>query len=274
MRLKKYILTLFFIVVGFSKLFACPTATNVLVLNGDTVYIYMNSLPTELVRRDTVARRSRIEMHLFGDGGICFSSGSGDSYEIKWKIENNQLYLTGIYSWCYDSDSIKADLNELFEEVIKGKVKANWVSGKVRGGKELIFHHVGIIPVFEKEFEFEFFEGKLLSIDTLDDWKSIRSIYTRNNEKWNRFIYTSIDWESLPELQEPIRVILRISANEDGEIDQVEFRRSDDEILRQEAARVLKLMPWEAFFFRGEHVRRQRFIQIVFSEENRERFGR
>jgi len=275
---RKYILTIFFVATGFAKLFACPEATNILILNGDTASIYLNSLPSELQKSNLAVRRCRVVTHLFGDdGSIWVNSGSMYEFEITWEIKNDQLYLTGIYSWGYERDSIKADLSELFQEVVNGKIKANWVSGKVRGGKKLIFYHLGLIPIYEKELEFEFFEGRLLNVTTFDNSRT-RLSYRQNREKLPNFIYRNIDWDNLPQQQMPVVVAVEFWSNEDGTINEVQVtRKSDIEIFNQEAVRVIKSIPdFDVVYRKGQHFPAAAWgmTSIVFSEENREKFGR
>ena len=51
---KKYILSRLFILTGFVGAFATPQAPNRLVYNGDTIYVYLNLLPDEFYKIDTV----------------------------------------------------------------------------------------------------------------------------------------------------------------------------------------------------------------------------
>ena len=132
------------------------------------------------------------------------------------------------------------------------------------------------MPVFKKEMEFEFLEGKLMNVKTFDNSKSRESTYRQEDRKRANFIYTNIDWDNLPKQQMPLRVITRFSANEDGKIDDVEvMRKSDNEIFNQEAVRVIKLIPdWDVVFLRGQFSRQWFTMPITFSEENREKYGK
>ena len=278
----KYILTSLFIVIGFVGAFATHQIPDKLICNGDTLSVSLD-LPDEFYTPDTVIFDSFeyinhiLTVNLFGDKKTCISTACGRGYQAKWEVVGNQLYLTGIYSCCYYEDSIKADLSSLFkaEKIINGKVKADWVSSKytAQGGERLFLSYD--ISVFKKEFEFEFLEGKLVNIKIFDNSKSKKSIYSHDDVKLLNFIYTNIDWNILPAF-EPVRVTLRFSANEDGKIDEVEFiRKSDDEILNQEALRVIKSIPeWDVIYLQGRHSRQYFTIPILFKEENREKYGR
>jgi hypothetical protein len=192
-----------------------------------------------------------------------------------WEISENQLYLTGIYSCCYSEDSIKADLNLLFKEkVINGKVKADWITKKnVQGGKGFIFWNYEM-PVFKQEFEFEFFNGKLLKTKTFDNSNSKKSNYTNNEIKLTKFIYSNIEWTNLPIQNDSIRIYVRFSANKNGKIDKVKIiKRSDIKIFNKETVRVIKSIPdWDVVYKKGQFCRQDFFMPIIFSKEIRENF--
>jgi len=279
---KRCILTKLLIVTGFVGAFATYPIPDKLVYNGKNFSVYLNILPDEFYKIDTVTFDSLeyinriLTVDLFGDKKGCQTTACVD-FLASWEIEKNQLYLTGIYSCCYYEDSIKADLTSLFKEkVINGKVKADWVSSKeiVQGGEELNFISYDI-PVFKKEIEFEFLEGKLLNINTFDNSKSRQSVYSQNAEKLLNFIYTNIDWDNLPKQKKPIRVITRFSANENGKIDDIEVtKKSENEIFNQEAIRVIKSIPdWDVIYVKGQLYRQYYSMPILFSEENRKKYG-
>ena len=272
--------------MGSIEAFATPQAPNILVYNGDTIFVFLNVLPDEFYKIDTVTVDSSnnkyinhiLNVNLFGDKKGYFTTACWAGFRSAWEIVENQLYLTGIYSCCYNQDSLKADLTSLFKEkAINGKVKADWINSDVtvKGGKELTFFY-NEIPVFKKEIEFVFQAGKLINIQTFDNSKSRESAFHQNQNKMISFIYSNIDWDNLPAQQMPLRVIAKFSANEDGKIDEVEvMRKSDHEIFNQEAVRVIKLIPdWDVLLIRGQLYRHSFFMPITFSKENREKYGK
>ena len=283
MSWKKYILTQL-LVIGFIGAFATAKGPNILIFNGDTISVYLNLLPDDFYEIDTVRFNSTehinrtLNVSLFGDEQTCWTTGCFDVFQTTWEIENNQLYLTGINSCCYDRDSLKADLTLLFKEkVINGKVKADWISTKViaQDWKDFLFYYSDYL-IFRKEMELEFLEGKLLNINTLDNSKSRQSVYSQDATQLSNFIHTHIDWNNLPKIQKPFRVLVQFSANEDGNVDKIEImRKSDNEIFNQEAVRVIKLIPdWDIVFYRGQLFRSRYNMPITFSEENREKYGK
>lgn len=274
---KKLILSIFLLLIGFIGAFATSQISSKLIYKGDTISVYLNSLPKEFYKKDKNLFESNLAANVFGGKEVYLTTSCGDGYLTMWEITENQLYLTGIYSCCYYEDSIKADLTLLFKEkVVNGKVKADWVTEKnVRGGKGFILWN-NDMQVFKQEFEFEFLNGKLLEIKTFDNSKSRESTYRTNEIKLVEFIYSNIDWTKLPIQKESVRVFVQFSANENGKIDEVEVvRKSDIEIFNQEAARVIKSIPdWDVIYQKGILCRQPYTMPITFSEENREKYGK
>ena len=281
---KKYILIKLFIVTGFVGAFATPQAPDILVYNGDTISIYMNTLPDEFYKFDTVTFDSReyinhiLNVNLFEDKKSCWTTACGDGYQVMWEIVDKQLYLVDIYSCCNYQDSIKADLSSLFKgRIVGGKVKADWVTGNFRAfqGERLLYNHYMVEGgVFEYELEFHFEKGKLANTRLYDNRKSKESIYSKDL-KLQEYIYGNINWEKLPQNDSTIRVIVQFSANEKGIIDSVEVLKGYNEIYDQEAIRVIRAIPeWDIYFQKGEHLRMSWHIQIIFSKKKREEYGK
>lgn len=273
---KKLILTKLLFLIGFAGAYATPQVPSTLIYKGDTISIYLNVLPKEFYKTDIKFFESVLAVNLFGDKEVCWTTACGDGYLTRWEISEDQLYLTGIYSCCFFKDSIKADLTSLFhEKVVNGKVKADWVTLKnVQGGKKVILWN-NDTQVFEHGFEFEFLDGKLLEIKTFDNSKSKKSAYSASEIKLFEFIYSSIEWCKLPLQEERITVFVRFSANNNGKIDEVEVvRKSDIEIFNQEAVRVIKAIPdWDVIYVNGQFNRQLFSMPIIFSVENREKYG-
>jgi TonB family protein len=275
--MKKFILTKLLTLIGFIGAFATPQVSSRLIYKGDTISVYLNSLPKDFYKTDVQFFESVLAVNVFGDKKVSWSTACGDGYLTSWEITDNQLYLTGIYSCCFSEDSIKADLSLLFKEkVVNGKVKADWVTQKnVHGGKGFILWN-DVMQVWKQEYEFKFSQGKLLEIKTFDNSNSRKSDYCTNSFKLLEFIYSNIEWSKLPIQKEKISVIVTFSANENGKIDEVEvLRKSDIEIFNQEAVRVIKSIPdWDVIYLKGQLYRQPFNLPIIFSEENRGKYGK
>ena len=282
---KKYILTKLFIVAGFVGAFATPQSPDILVYKGDTISVYMRLLPDEFYKFDTVNIDNFeyvnciLNINLFGNKETCYNTACGSGYWAMWEIIENQLYLIDIYSCCHYEDSIKADLTSLFkEQVIDGKIKADWITGKFTSlqGKRLLYdHNMGTGGIYEHEVEFYFTKGKLTKTKLYNNSKSRQSVYSQDQRKLQKHIYGNIKWKNLPQKDSIIRVVVEFSANEKGIIDYVEVVRGYNKIYDQEAIRVMKTIPkWDIYFSKGQFMRRKWIIPIIFSKENREKYGK
>jgi hypothetical protein len=270
MKSRNLKLILFFLTTSFIRTYATSQIPDILIYNGDTLSIFANPLE-QLYDNDS------IRPYFFGDKEGCNSTACWRGYVAEWTIINNELYLTGIYSYCYKEDGIKADLRALFGNKFKnGKVKAQWFTGKIISpqGKLLYYVHMGYGSLYEKEIELEFSEGKLLGTKIYDNSKSKQSEYSRYPEKLKEFIYSNVRWGSLPSLEnQTIRVYVRFSANEKGIIDSTKVMRGYDSVFDSEAVRVIKMIPnWDIYYSHGEF-QRMSFIQpVFFSDEYKKKY--
>ena len=259
------------IVLCGSSGFATSQLPDRLIYKGDTLAIFANPLE-QLYENDSLAAS------FFGKKQGCESTACWRSYVAEWQIIENQLYLIGIYSCCFYSDTIQANLKSLFgNNYIDGKVKADWVSQHIIApkGKLLYYIHNGYSSVYEKETEFQIEKGKLIAIHTYDNSKSKQSIYSQDSKKLWAHIYKEINWEKLPQkdLKNEPKVILSFTGNEMGVVDSVIVLRGYNELFDQEAIRVAKTIPeWDVYFRRGKFERRKWKITIFFSEEKREEY--
>lgn len=132
---------------------------------------------------------------------------------------------------------------------------------------------MGYGSLYEKELEFRFSKGNLSGIKTYDNSKSKQSIYSKDYERLQKYIYSSINWEILPEKDKAITVYVQFSANENGVIDSAKVLRGYSEIYDNEALRVVKSIPeWDIYYRHGVYERRAWNIPIIFSTENRKKY--
>lgn len=102
------------------------------------------------------------------------SSGNWRGYVATWQIVDNQLYLAKIDSWFCEASSRcrRVALADLFgKRVVKGRVYANWYSGKLRipEGKQLRYVHSGYASIFERDIMFDVSAGKIVNRETIDN---------------------------------------------------------------------------------------------------------
>lgn len=269
MRRVDTILLLIFFSISLYEVFGTAQIPDRLVYNGDTLSIFSN--PLELLYADDSLRPN-----FFGDKEGCMSTACWRGYQAEWIIIDGQLYLTGVFSCCFDDDKIKADLKKLFgSRFIDGKVKADWVTASIIAphGRQLYYVHMGYESLYEKELEFQFKNGELIATKTYDNSKSRQSSYSKDPEKLKEFIYSHINWAILPKSNEPIRVIIQFSANENGIVDSTEVMRGYNATFDKEAERVVKAIPeWDVYYRHEKLERRSWVIPIIFSEDNKKRY--
>jgi hypothetical protein len=69
------------------------------------------------------------------------------------------------------------------------------------------------------------------------------------------------------------KVYVKFSANEKGIIDSAKIMKGYNEVYNKEAIRIIKSIPeWDVYYRRGVHERREFFIPITFSHENRKKY--
>lgn len=272
MKRKNILILLLLLVIPFVNTFSTAQVGDRLIYKGDTLILYSNPLETFLYKFATRPK-------LFDENYECISTACWRGYQAQWEIIDNQLYLTAIYSCCYYEDSIKADLKSLFEtRYVDGKVRADWVTGRliaVRGGL-LYYIHDGFESVYEKEFVLQVNEGQVVETEIHDNSKSKQSAYSQDDKLLYQFIYSNIKWDDLPPLNDyKIRVLVQFSANENGIIDSVKVVRGYNNVLDNEAVRVIKAIPeWDVYYRRGKHKRVKWTLPIIFSEENRKEYNK
>lgn len=260
----------FLLTVSLFRTFATSQIPDRLIYNGDTLLIFANPL-------EQLYDNESIRPNFFGKNEGCETTACWRGYVAEWLIFEGNLYLTGIRSCCYYEDSIKADLKELFgEKLINGKVKADWFSGKIIApqGELLYYIHMGYESLYERELELDFSNGKLIGIKTYDNSKSRQSEFSQKPEKLKEFIYSNINWRTLPKFDnKTIKVFVQFSANENGIVDSVKVIRGYDSIFDNEAIRVIKTIPdWDIYYRHGELQRMNWTFPVVFNEENRKKY--
>ncbi len=254
-----------FAIVFVQQLFATFQIPDRLIYNNDTLSFFANPL-------EALEEMDSLRLKLFGDKNGCLTTACWREYIAEWTIIDNQLYLVAIYSCCYSEDSIKSNLQELFgEKFINGKVKANWVNGSVISskGKGFLFFYEAF---YEKDIVFEFVKGSVKDTKTYDNSKMSVSIYSQDLVLRN-FIYTNINWTKLSLEDNPVRVIIRFSGNEEGKIDSIKIEQGFNEVFDNEALRIIKSIPqWSILYKLGAFERREYLIPIVFSEKMKQTY--
>ncbi len=204
-------------------------------------------------------------------------------YQAKWEIIERDLFLTEVYSCCFQEDGIKADLKSLASDFDltdyykNGRIKANWVNGFfwISEGK-VIYNDHGTGPIYEKDICLTIEKGQIKKTETYNNsLKSIRSEFTENESVLHKFIYSNINWKKIPDLKDNIvKVFVSFNIYKPGQLKNIKIHRGAGGIFDIEALRVISLIPeWSIYFTNGEYVASTWTIPVFFSEENRKKYA-
>jgi len=248
-----------------TQTFGTSQIAEILIYKGDTLLLY--DCPLGYLKNPSFTH----PRNLFGSKG-CFYTSCARNYVATWEIINDKLYLNNIKNACYRlvADSIKssidsigteyADLKRLFPDKYEdGRVLADWVTAKMISPKGEMLYHIslGFLSIYEKETEFTIENGLLVNIQEFDNSKTRASKYIYNLELASEYVRDNIDYANLPETEEIVKVIvIVISADDSGKIDEARVMRGFNEAYDKEALRVVKSIPdWDVLYRHGEKVR-------------------
>ncbi|MCC9166092.1 energy transducer TonB family protein [Pontibacter harenae] len=270
--MKTLVTILFALVLPFAASATAQVGDRI-IWKGDTLMLYSN--PLEL-RQDIGSLRPV----LFANREAGMSTGCWRGYVAEWKIIDDELFLTNIYSCNYHEDKVKADLQKVFgPEYVNGKVKATWVTGEllIPKGKLIHYVHSGYGSFYEKELVLTFKNGQLTDQQEYDNSRSHKSVYSQNEDSLQSFIYSNINWAKLlMQKSDDVRVIVSFQTGDKPQPSNLKIvRKSANEAFNQEALRVVKMLPdWDVYYRRGEVVSVPWIMPIIFSAENKAKYGR
>lgn len=263
------VLTIFLLTLSVNQIFASHQVPDVMINGKDTYAIYANPLE-QLPNIDSLRPK------LFGGKNTCWTTGCYRTYKAEWTIIDSQLYLSGIFSCCFESDSLRSDLKVFFgKEVVDGRVKADWVTASLLSpqGNFILTLNTGYESFYDKEVVFNIEKGQLMGIKHYGYTKSRKSKF--NDFTLSEFIYSNIRWDELPKLDKSVDVLVQFSANEQGVIDSVILLSGSDEIFNNEAVRVMKSIPgWSVCYKLGNFIRLEWKLKIEFSEKMRKEYNK
>jgi len=264
------------------KLLGTAQIPDLIIYKGDT--LSLDARPLDFYPNLELINTKSLFNNKIGTCCTCCWRG----YIAVWEIIDNKLYLTKIKNYCYLSytknmesynnvgigiDSIGsefADLKTLFPDRYEnGKVRADWVNGKLISpqGKLLFYIHDGSGGIHEKELEFTVENGVLIQTELLDNSKTKKSEYSKNENLLREFIYSNINYENLPKsdtIKRRVTVSI-ISTDDNGRIDSVNIIRGVNELYDKEAIRVIKSIPeWDVIYRHGKRMNQIWSIPIIF----------
>ena len=197
-------------------------------------------------------------------------------YRATWEVSNDSLFLIKVQKECYSETPEYFDLKSEFGSE---RVFAHWFTGKTLApmGKQIHYVHSGYDSFYEKELVLTFTSGLLSEQIEYDNSKSYKSVFTENQDSLQKFIYTNVNWNKIPDLKdESIKVFITIQSSETLKPDSIQIvRGSDNELINNEAIRVLELLPeWDIYYRQGKVYRMKWTIPVVFNEEKRKKYAR
>ena len=271
---------------------------DVLIWKGDTLKLFSNPLElrpdwnklsktiySELEKQDRQINPKKYKSKAIE---TIYSTACPRGYFAEWKIINNKIYLSNIFS-CNDY-KVKVNLKEIFPNKIRENlVFANWVTGKlfVPKGHCIEQANLGDNSIYEKEIVLSFKEGQLINTKTYHNYVEKKSKFSLdpNPNDYLKFIYSKVDWGKLPDLKsQHIQVFVGILPEKNGKINRIlsdytylldsnGIITNRNNIYIKEAIRVAKLIPtWDVVYQRGKIARRN--FTIVFDENNRKKYAR
>ena len=204
----------------------------------------------------------------------CFDDGCYNGCFPTWKLDNGKLYLESVVPCCYGGDSRKeipkVDLQKIFPELYQdGHVFAAWVSQEMVAGKgRYLYRSLEGLHIPSIEIVYVFKNGILEHRDEYDNSKTRTSPYRENDRMLRDFIQSHIRWNEIRnEVDSVKRTVFCtiISTNESGRIDSVSVYSKQNEVLNNEAIRVIKSIPqWEILYKRGKQITRRWTLPVRF----------
>ena len=228
--MKQYIFVIIILFKCFNLL-ATHQIPDYLIVGTDTMQIYSNPLESYF---DTHTRPKILE------DSWC-STACWRGYKAYFKIENDSLFLVGLYDCCEKNKSI--DISQIFiDRNINNPIFADWVSDTLMSptGELLNYIHMGYGSSYEKETDYFFkngvFKGKKEYINS-----TVESEF-KNLDSLRNFFQERIDWSNVPKLDSLLRVYVSIKADRQGKIIDKSVRKSGNVFCNYEALRLVDLI--------------------------------
>ncbi len=260
--MKTTVLT-FILILNTYYCYSTNQVKDILYWNNDTLYLY--SSPLELL------------------GGIyplqdensleIVASDCWRGYFAEWKIIDNKLFLLNIHQ-CHTNKN----LNKKFERVhnlkfVNGKILADWVNGSFWCGNNLVPEKTLYISIYEEEYSLTFNKGILKNASEFH----FKDCEFDNNENLNEFIFSNINWEKLPKLNNDtfIDIRLYIETDEMGNISAIEIEYSNNNKFNLEVIKAIKKLPClSVYYHEGEFWDIGKSIQIIINQKNLKKYIR
>lgn len=248
--------------------FATGQIGELVIYKGDT--LTMLSEPLEIYLRENEPRE---KLHpVLGNGS---STALWRGYVGLWKIDDGRLLLVDIYAFGDKTQSIK---KFIFKNQIEA-VFADWFTGElvIGKGKVIRYNHSGYDRSYEQEIVVNIRSG--MSQNETEYKNGIRADdrrFTRDINKIIEEIHSRINWKNLPKLSNDKRLFASLILH-NGRLtsDTLIDKQNISEVYKMEVKRVIAEFPAvQVFYSRGEPLKESYYGSIIFSRENKRRYGR
>ena len=133
-------------------------------------------------------------------------------YLAYFKIQNDRLFLAGLFGCCEKNKTI--DFSLIFtDRDLKRPIYADWVTGTLMSpsGELLNYIHMGYGSTYEKETDYIFEKGILKSKKEYLN-STVESKF-KNLDSLRYFFEDRINWDNVPKTDTIVRVIVTIKAD-------------------------------------------------------------
>lgn len=240
---------------------------DILIYEGDTMDLFSNPL-------EMYSGADSLRSKWFGNQNNFINTACWRGYVAEWRIIENHLYLSNIFTCQFNDDSTKANLGDFFALTPEGYVQADWFSGTlyIPEGRLIQYAHSGYDGIFEFEKMIVIRNGKLTDSYRYDNSKSFQSPYEADWPLLNKHINSSIQWDQFPLTEkEEIRVYVRIISGDSPANFKLELAKgATDPRYGEEALRVLRTIPtWSVYYKHGEPTPYIFITPVIFSNKNK-----
>jgi hypothetical protein len=261
---KRSLFSLWFFGIVYSA-FATAQAPDYLVVKGDTFKLFTKPL-------EALPAKARYVRTIFPfENTNCWNG-----YVGYWQLSDQKLYLTGIVSCSFERKDTLSLATLFGDQYQDGKVAADWFSGELICGYGKLIRYFGDEPIYQFEPVYQCSLGRITGQETYDNRQTTISRYETEPEELRRFIYSHIDWKTLPVLpaDSTVRVFVKIIGNADGSSPRAAVIKSAGVVWDNEAIRVIAMLPtWSANYRRGKFWPFAWNFPVLFSRANQQQYS-
>jgi len=214
---------------------------DILVMNGDTLYLY-NS-PLEQIHNISQKISNAVEKKYKSE---VLSSGCWRGFKAKWIVKDSTLYLLEVKQ-CLTGRNINKIVEQILGKKFKnGLLKADWVNGHFWSGRNFAPIFQLYISIFCNEVKLDLKNGHVYRVEE----KNFKPCEYCDKNKIEEFILSHINWSKLPEISNrKIELSAYVENDKEGRIINVKIERSSDSRYDDEFLNAIRLLPCQAVYF-------------------------